>query len=171
MMDWVQQAMAALETTDVEFVVHLPDTKLSPLIDAVEAADGFETVLVTREEEAIGVLAGAWLGGQRGALLCQSSGLANSFNALASLCVPARIPFLGLVTRRGDLGEFNLAQVPSGYSMPRLLDDLGIRNHCLDVRSDTEETIRMAAETAFSTETPYVVLLESTAIGYKKEAL
>lgn len=169
-MTWTEAVVDGLKRTDVELVAYLPDSKLAPLIEAVEADDDFRTVLVSREEEAVGVLVGAWLGGTRGALLCQSSGLANTFNALGSLAVPARIPFLGVVTRRGDLGEFNLAQVPAGYSMDALLDDVGVRNHAVDDPSVVGDRVRMAAETAFATETPYVVLLESTVTGYKEES-
>ncbi|WP_170977348.1 thiamine pyrophosphate-binding protein [Halorussus salinisoli] len=168
-MEWADEALDALEQADIELVAYLPDTKLMPLIDAAEDRDRFETVLVTREEEGVGVVAGAWLGGKRGALLCQSSGLANTFNAIASLAIPARIPFLTITTRRGDLGEFNLAQVPAGYGMPGLLDELGVRNHCIDDLEHVDDRVRMAAETAFATETPYAVLLESTVTGYKEE--
>lgn len=168
-MTWTDRTVDALKRTDVELVAYLPDTTLDPLVEAAADDDAFETVLVSREEEAVGVLAGAWLGGVRGVLVCQSSGLANTFNALGSLAVPARIPFLGVVTRRGDLGEFNLAQVPAGYNLDRLLDDVGVRNHAVADESVVGDRIRMAAETAFATETPYVVLLESTVTGYKEE--
>lgn len=168
-MSWASDALTALEEADIELVAHVPDTKLMPLITAAEGDDGFETILVTREEEAVGVVGGAWLGGTRGAVLCQSSGLANTFNAFASLAIPARIPLLTITTRRGDLGEFNIAQVPAGYGLPRMLDELGVRNHSIDEPSTVTDRIRMAAETAFATETPYVVFLESTVTGYKDE--
>ncbi len=169
-MTWIEHAINGLKRTDIEMIAYLPDTVMSPLVEAAEEDDAFETVLVTREEAAVGVLSGAWLGGKRGALLCQSSGLANTFNALSSLSVPARLPFLGIVTRRGDLGEFNLAQVSSGYNMPKLLDDVNIRNHSLYETEHVEERVQMAAETAFSTETPYVLFMETTITGYKEES-
>jgi sulfopyruvate decarboxylase TPP-binding subunit len=84
--------------------------------------------------------------------------------------MPARLPFLGIVTRRGDLGEFNLAQVTSGYNMPELLDDVNVRNHSVHDEDNVEERVRMAATTAFSTETPYVLLMETTVTGYKEES-
>ena len=102
--------------------------------------------------------------------MCQSSGLANTFNAIGSLALPARVPFLGLTTRRGNLGEFNIAQVPAGYNMDRMLDDLGVRNDTLVAADETEDRVRMAAETAFATQTPYVVLIEQTITGSKEEA-
>ena len=169
-MSWSDDAVEALAAAGVDIVAHLPDSKMGELIDAVEADDRFETVLVEREESAVGVLVGAWLGGTRGALLCQSSGLANTFNALGSLAVPARVPFVGLVTRRGNLGEFNIAQVPAGYNMDELLDDVGVRNTTVTDGAELRETLQLAGESAFSTQSPYVVLLEQTVTGRKSEA-
>jgi len=166
---WEEDIVSALRANGVEFVAYLPDTVVGDLVAAVEADEAFTAVRVTREEEAVGVLSGAWLGGQRGALLCQSSGLATAVNALASLSKPARIPFLGIVTRRGDLGEFNLAQVPFGYNMADVLDDIGVRNDSLGGDDDVGRTVDAAAKTAFATEEPYVLALESSLTGAKDE--
>lgn len=168
-MDWERAALSSLEANGVRTVACLPDTAVASLIERARADEFFTVVEVTREEQAVGVVSGAWLGHQRGALLCQSSGLATTVNALASLNKPARIPFVGLVTRRGDLGEFNLAQVPFGYSMPTILDTLGIRNHSVTGSDDVEELVDMATKTAFSTEEPYVLMLEASLVGPKDE--
>ncbi|WP_433633630.1 thiamine pyrophosphate-binding protein [Halomicrococcus sp. NG-SE-24] len=169
-MTWSDAIAEALADAGVEMIAYLPDSKMDALISTVEDDDRFETVLVAREEQAVGVLVGAWVGGMRGALLCQSSGLANTFNALGSLSLPARIPFLGVVTRRGNLGEFNIAQVPAGYNMDRLLDDLGVRNTVVTDIAELRDTVTLAGETAFSTQSPYVILLEQTITGHKAEA-
>ena len=165
-MDWAEAAVDGLRHAGVDLVVHLPDSAVDPVL---KAADGIETTPVSPEAEADGGLVGAWIGGRRGALVCQSSGLANTFNALGSLAVPARTPFVGLVSRRGDLGEFNLAQVPTGYGMPEMLDAVGVRNHVVDRAEDVGPRTQMAAESAFSTRTPYVVMVDSTVTGYKSE--
>ena len=81
-MTWSEDAAEALADAGVDLVAYLPDSKMDALISEVVEDDRFETVLVSREEEAVGVLVGAWVGGDRGALLCQSSGLANTFNAI-----------------------------------------------------------------------------------------
>ncbi|MFB6080494.1 MAG: thiamine pyrophosphate-binding protein [Haloferacaceae archaeon] len=167
--DWAADAVAALGAVGVDLAVGLPDSAVAPLFDACEAA-GVETLLVSREEEAVGVLAGAWVGGRRGALICQTSGLANALNGVGSLSVPARLPFVGLVSRRGDLGEFNAAQVPAGYGMPSILDAVGVRNCVVERPGAVAERVRLAAASAFSTETPYVVLLDATVTGHKPEA-
>lgn len=168
-MTWSEDAAEALADAGVKLVAYLPDSKMDALIDEVVEDDRFDAVLVSREEEAIGVLVGAWVGGTRGALLCQSSGLANTFNAIGSLSVPARVPFLGVVTRRGNLGEFNIAQVPAGYNMDKLLDDVGVRNTVVTDQEALRETVTLAGESAFSTQSPYVVLLEQTITGRKSE--
>ena len=79
---WVEDAAAAVEALDTDVAAYLPDTVVAPLADAVDDSDA-RLVRVVREEAAVGVLSGAWIGGQRGVLICQSSGLANCFNALA----------------------------------------------------------------------------------------
>ena len=87
---------------------------------------------------------------------------------LGSLSKPARIPFVGVVSRRGDLGEFNLAQVPFGYAVGGVLDAMGIRNAPLGP-GEVRRRVDMAAKTAFSTEEPYVLLAEPTLTGAKDE--
>ena len=71
----------------------------------LEADDYFTVVPATREEEAIGIAAGAYVSGVRSAVYMQSSGVGNSINALASLCLPARIPIPMLINLRGEVGE------------------------------------------------------------------
>lgn len=158
-MDWHDAVVDAFRERDIEVIAYLPDSVLAPLVERLEA-ESFETVLVAREEEAIGVLAGAWFGGRRGALVCQTSGLANTFNAMGSFTEPWGIPFVGFVTHRGGLGEHNLAQIPAGYGMPELLGALGVRNQQLDPALDIQTQISRAAETAFATEDAFVLLMD-----------
>jgi sulfopyruvate decarboxylase alpha subunit len=85
-------------------------------------------VTACREEEGLGLLSGAWLGGARGALIMQNSGLGNSVNTLGSLNVASQIPVVLVISQRGDLGEFNPAQIPIGQATERILDALDIRH-------------------------------------------
>ena len=159
-MTWDEDTIRALKDSDVDVVSYIPDSVISDLIGRIERDEEFTTVPVAREEEAIAIVSGAWLGGQRGAVVCQSSGLANTINALGSLSKPWGLPFVGVVSRRGNLGEYNLAQVAAGYGMPDILDAVGIRHCPLDEGDDVAKTIRMAADTAFQTHEPYIVLTE-----------
>jgi len=74
------------------------------------------------------------------------------------------------VTRCGNLGEFNIAQVPTGYNIDKLLNDVGVRNTVVTNPEDLRETVVLTGEPAFSTQSPYVVLLEQTVTGRKSEA-
>lgn len=159
-MDWVEQITEAFDEHDVHYVAYLPDSRIWPLVERLESDDRFDVQAVAREEEAVGMLAGAWLGGQRGALVCQTSGLANTLNALAGVSKPWGLPFVGVVSRRGGIGEHNLAQVPGGYAMPGILDEIGVRNHSLDGTEDVRRVTEMSARTAFSTEEPHVLFVE-----------
>ena len=159
-MSWEQHVVEEFKRHDVQFVAYIPDSAVSDLVEQLNEDKYFDTTTVAREEEAVGVLSGAWLAGTRGALVCQSSGLANTFNALGSLSKVTRIPFLGLVTHRGGLDEHNPAHSAGEYPMPQLLDAVGIKNHEVDSPDEMDEYVDMAAKSAFSQEEPFVLLLE-----------
>ena len=168
-MPWEDQIVSTLRENDIELVAHIPDSATGNLIEKLERDDDFTTVSVAREEEGVGIVTGAWLGHTRGALICQSSGLATTINGLASLAKPAGLPFLGIVSRRGDLGEFNPAQVPFGYNMGTILESMGLRCASLEDTERVEERVTMAAQTAFSTEEPYFLFIETSLMGAKDE--
>jgi sulfopyruvate decarboxylase subunit alpha len=83
-------------------------------------------VPVTREEEGVGILAGAALAGKRPILLMQNSGLGNCVNALASLTQLYELPLFLLMSHRGGASERIVAQKPMGAAALRVLDGLGI---------------------------------------------
>ena len=84
-------------------------------------------VPVTREEEGIGICAGAYLGGKRTAILMQNSGLGNSINALKSLMELYEFPFIMIMSHRGTEGENICGQIPMGESTPRILEAMDFR--------------------------------------------
>ncbi|MFY9685303.1 MAG: hypothetical protein WAJ88_05860, partial [Pseudolabrys sp.] len=107
---WHEIVRASLKANDVKLIVYVPDRVFTPLIEALHADTFFTTFAATREEEALGIVTGAWMGGMRGAVLMQTSGFGTIPNALASLVVPSQIPALIFVSERGTMGEFNLGQ-------------------------------------------------------------
>ena len=82
-------------------------------------------VPLTTEEEGVALAAGAWLGGQRAALLMQSSGVGNCVDMLA-MTQACRFPLLVLVTMRGECGEENPWQLPMGESAADALKLAGV---------------------------------------------
>ena len=85
------------------------------------------------------MLAGAWLGGERGVLLLQSSGVGNCINML-SLPVICHMPLLMLVTMRGDWGEFNPWQIPMGQGTQAALE--AMRRHRAPARTSRIWSLR-----------------------------
>ena len=107
---WHEIVLDTLKRNDVKLITYVPDRVLTPLIASLHADKFFTTFATAREEEAVGVVSGAWMGGMRGAVLMQTSGFGTLANVLASLAVPYQIPLIMLVSERGTLGEFNWGQ-------------------------------------------------------------
>src|ERR1700712_5102701 len=110
---WQDQLFETLKGADIRQVGYVPDAGHSRLIARCKADPDIRDVVLTTEEEGVAMAAGAWLGGQRSALLMQSSGVGNCINML-SLIRACRFPFLTFVTMRGEWAEFNPWQVPMG---------------------------------------------------------
>src|SRR5437879_2588137 len=111
--DWPQEVHRALGKAQVRIVGYVPDAGHSRLVELCQRDRKMRAVVLTTEEEGIGLAAGAWLGGEKSVLLMQSSGVGNVINA-AGLLKTCRIPLLLIVTMRGEAGEFNSWQVPMG---------------------------------------------------------
>jgi sulfopyruvate decarboxylase subunit alpha len=124
--DSSQYVYEGLKKAGINFVVSVPCVNLSKLLEMVDCDPEIKHVPVTREEEGFGIAAGAYLGGNRPAILMQNSGLGNSVNVLASLYKLYQIPILMIISHRGTEGEFMNAQVPMGKTTPGILDSLEI---------------------------------------------
>jgi sulfopyruvate decarboxylase subunit alpha len=166
---WARTVLDAFRAEDVANLVFLPDTVMGRLLALAEEDPFFRLVGVHREEEAVGILTGLFLGGQRGAMLIQSSGLGNTLNALGSLAMAYRIPFPLLVSLRGELGEFNPAQLHMGRAVPGCLDALTIRHVTLRCETDMDTIVTGALKTCFTAEEPFGVLLSAQLTGWKPE--
>lgn len=164
---WPDKVFRVLKQHDVRHVVYVPDAGHSTAIRMAEADNGVHAVVLTTEEEGIGYLAGAWLGGERGALLMQSSGVGNCINTLG-LQVCARFPLLMLVTMRGDWAEFNGWQNPMGQATERALNLMGVMTWRADVAEDVEPLLHGAATMAFNGDAACALLLGQRLIGEKK---
>src|SRR5262249_3843308 len=110
---WPDRLFAVLKAADVRQVGYVPDAGHARLIELGAADPAIRDVVLTTEEEGVALAAGAWLGGQRAALLLQSSGVGNCINML-SLIKSCRFPLVMLVTMRGEWAEFNPWQVAMG---------------------------------------------------------
>ena len=124
---WGKHMAGALRRNGIDLYATVPDYIVSQALEHLWADEKCHVVTVTREEEGLGLLSGAYLGGRRGALLMQNSGLGNCINTLGSLNIAAQIPVVLVISHRGDLGEFNPAQVPMGQAAERILEAMDVR--------------------------------------------
>jgi sulfopyruvate decarboxylase alpha subunit len=166
---WARTMLDCFRAEDIRNLVFLPDTVMGRLLALAEEDPFFRLVGVHREEEAVGILSGMFLGGQRGAMLIQSSGLGNTLNALGSLAMAYQIPFPLLVSLRGELGEFNPAQLHMGRAVPGCLDALTIQHVTLRSEKDLEVVVSGALKTCYTAEEPFGVLLSAQLTGWKPE--
>ena len=164
---WSETVLATLKTNDVKLVVYVPDRVFTPLIKALHADPFFTAFPCTREEEAIGIVAGAWMGGLRSAVLMQTSGFATIPNALASLVVPCQIPVLIFVSERGTLGEFNLGQAMVCRIMRPVLDSLGVENHTITRQDEFAFIVDRSIKQAVATQAPVTFILSPLLTGGK----
>ena len=164
--DWPDAVHQILTDLDVRQVAMVPDAGHSRLIRLCEADPDKRLVTLTTEEEGIAMLAGAWLGGERGVLLLQSSGVGNCINML-SLPQICQMPLLMLVTMRGDWGEFNPWQVPMGQGTQPALEAMGVIVRRADEARHVAPTVLGAARLAFSTCRSVAVLIGQSVLGAK----
>lgn len=166
MTDWPDEVFAALKSLDVRQVAYVPDAGHARLIRLAQQDPDIHAVPLTTEEEGVALLAGAWLGGQRGVLLMQSSGVGNCVNML-SLVRACHFPLLTLVTMRGEFAEFNPWQVGMGGTTEQALRMMGLHVVRAATPSEAGEVARAAARMSWLGGTPVAVLLSQSLIGAK----
>ncbi len=155
-----------LKSQGVRQVSYVPDAGHKRLIELCHADKDMTVVPLTTEEEGIGLAAGAWLGGERAALLMQSSGVGNCVNAL-TLAANCAFPLLVLVTMRGQWGEFNPWQIPMGQAAPDVLRLMRVCTMRVERAEEAGATVAAAAKLAFEGYGAVAVLISQAVIGAK----
>lgn len=164
---WHETILATLKANDVKLIVYVPDRVFTPLIKALHADPFFTTFAAAREEEALGIITGAWMGGLRGAVLMQTSGFATIPNTLASLVVPCQIPALIFVSERGTLGEFNLGQALVCKTVRPVLNSLAVENITITRQDELAFTVDRSIKQAVATQAPVTFILSPLLTGAK----
>ena len=164
---WAEEVFGALQDVAIRQAAYVPDAGHARLIELCHADAHIKAIPLTTEEEGIPLLAGGWLGGDRGVLLMQSSGVGNCINMLA-MVKECSFPLLMLVTMRGESGEFNPWQVPMGQAARPLLQQLGVGVQHVDVAERLAETVEAAARLAFDSNQASAVLVSQRIVGFKE---
>ena len=113
-MNWAETIVEALKENEVSLIAYVPDISIHQITRLMQDDRFFHVVSATREEEAIGIAVGAYATGRNAAVFMQSSGFGNCINALASLCIPARVPIPMFHHPPGQARALNLAQLAMG---------------------------------------------------------
>jgi sulfopyruvate decarboxylase alpha subunit len=164
--DWPDRLFDTLKRADIRQVGYVPDAGHSRLIARCRDDAAIRDVALTTEEEGVALAAGAWLGGERAALLMQSSGVGNCINML-SLMRSCRFPMLTFITMRGEWEEFNPWQVPMGSIVEPVMKLCGAEVYRATNPEDVPRLAERAVQQAFGEERVVAVLLSQELIGKK----
>jgi sulfopyruvate decarboxylase alpha subunit len=164
---WQHEVFDLLRGHKVTQFAYVPDAGHRILIDRAIADPGVHAVALTTEEEGVALLAGADLGGQRGVLLMQSSGVGNCINML-SLISGGRFPFLTLVSMRGDFGEGNPWQYPMGQATVPVLEAMGVKCFRADTPEQAMAVVTAALTMVFQAGQAVAVLFTQKLLGAKR---
>lgn len=156
---WDETLVRVFKANDIRLITYVPDKVLAPLIQRLHADPYFTVICPAREEEAVGIVTGAYMGGLRGIVLMQTSGFATLPNALASLTVPYQIPLLMLISERGTLGDFQLGQVIVCRTMRPILNSLNIENYAIERQDDVEFIADRMIKQAYATQAGAAMIL------------
>ena len=159
-MDSSEAIYNALKDAEIDFIVSVPCVNLSRILNMIDEDDEIIHIPVTREEEGIGICAGAYLGGKKTAILMQNSGLGNSINALKSLTELYEMPLLMIMSHRGTEGENICGQVPMGISTPFLLEAMDFKFFKPNNPESAYEDIKNAWKLSKEEGKPVSILLE-----------
>jgi sulfopyruvate decarboxylase alpha subunit len=159
---WAEEVHRELVRAGVRVVGYVPDAGHKRLIELCLADKSMRAVVLTTEEEGIGLAAGAWLGGARSALLMQSSGVGNTVNVLGILKT-CRFPLTIVVTMRGEAGEFNSWQVPMGEGTQASFETMGVAVK----RASAADEVAPLVAAALKSDQATAVLISQKVIGIK----
>jgi sulfopyruvate decarboxylase alpha subunit len=163
---WQHDLYDLLRRHNITQFSYVPDAGHSILIDRSLADPEVRSIPLTTEEEGVALIAGADLGGARGVLLMQSSGVGNCINML-SLIKGGRFPFLTLVSMRGDFGEGNPWQFAMGQATQPVLEAMDVICLRAERPDDVIPTVSAALTMVFKSGKAVAVLLTQKLIGAK----
>jgi sulfopyruvate decarboxylase alpha subunit len=165
--DWPDDIFDRFMRARVRQVGYVPDAGHARLIQRCQNEPAIRDVVLTSEQEGVALAAGAWLGGERSAVLMQSSGVGNCVNML-TLTTVCRFPLVLLVTMRGEWEEFNPWQVPMGSTTESVLRLCDVQVFRAEEPGAVAETVEAALDLAFNSQAAVAVLLSQRLVGRKQ---
>jgi sulfopyruvate decarboxylase subunit alpha len=149
----------ALKSSGITLLSALPETWLVHIIQLAEDDPDMTLIRLSKEEEGVGISAGAHLAGRKSAMLMQNHGLLTSVNGIVSVAQLYRIPLLLLISYRGEMGERDPWQTEGGRVTEPLLQSLGIIYRQLSDPANVLHQLQEAQTLAHSSLRPVALLL------------
>ena len=153
-----------LVQNDVSFVTTVPCKQLAGVIDEVENCESIFHIPCNKEDEGIGLCAGAFMGGKRPAIIMQNTAIGVTINTIVTLTQFYRMPLPMLISYRGELGEPVACQVEMAVHTKPLLDQLNIPTYHFHKEQDVEELDRILKYT-FMCNKPVAILTDASFWG------
>ncbi len=156
-----EKIVADLVANDVNFVTTVPCKQLAGVIDAIEASEHIYHIPSNKEDEGMGLCAGAFMGGKRPAIIMQNTAIGVTINTLATLTQYYRMPLPMLISYRGELGEPVACQVEMAVHTKALLDQLHIPTYHFHKEEDVNE-LDAILKHSFMCNKPVAILTDAT---------
>lgn len=153
--------MDALTENGVDFVTTVPCKQLAGVIEKIDQAQNIYHIPANREDEGMGLCAGAYMGGKRPAIIMQNTAIGVTINALATLIQFYRMPLPMLISYRGEVGEPVACQVEMAVHTKALLNQLNIPTYHFHNTEDADELSGILSY-CFMSRKPVAVLMDAT---------
>jgi len=160
--------IAGLKRAGIDLVASLPDQWLGDLIEQCDADPAITHVKLAREDDGVGICAGAFLGGRRAALICQNAGVLLAINALGGMAFHHQIPFLVIAAQRGAFDDGYYYQMYKGRLTEPVLKAAGLPHYVID-GPEQLHLVEQGARQAFLSRLPLTLLLRRNALVAKRE--
>ena len=165
--DWSQDVFQSLKDEGITQVGFVADGGMKNIIAKCKAESTMRAVALSSEEEGPCLMAGAWLGGAKGCMIMQSTGVGNCINTF-SMSEVCQFPLLALVSARSTWGEGNRWQVPMGQRARAYFEMAGFHTHFVERPEDAGPTVAAAAQQAYNTLNGVGVFFSQRVMGAKK---
>ncbi|MEQ8227738.1 MAG: sulfopyruvate decarboxylase subunit alpha [Rhodospirillales bacterium] len=156
-----KQIVTDMVNNNIEFITTVPCKQLGGVIEEAENHDSIHHVPCNKEDEGMGLCAGAFMGGKRSAIIMQNTALGVTLNSLATLIQFYHIPLPMLISYRGELGEPVACQVEMALHTKALLNQMLIPTYHFHKREDAGELDKILKYT-FMCNKPVAILTDAT---------
>lgn len=146
---------------EINFVTTVPCKQLAGVIEKIEDSKDIYHIPSNKEDEGMGLCAGAYLGGKRSAIIMQNTAIGVTINTLVTLTQFYRMPLPMLISYRGELGEPVACQVEMAVHTKALLNQLNIPTYHFHKEGDVEELDKILQYT-FMCNKPVAILTDAT---------